>query len=224
MSTPELFAGIDVGASVVHGALVRRVGPRCEFVSALSGPPAAVADFCRPAARVAVDAPGGLSAGAHADDLSVAPKFRTGRCSEVPVPGWPAVPWVTPGAAGAGVAGVAGVAAGAAGAAVGLPGWMASGFEVWNLLSAQGTEAVETFPAGVFHRLNGGRWPPPKSSAAGRGRRFELLGLVVDLPPSAEDWGHDQLDAVAAGVVAGLGRPAPHRCPRPDGSVMWVLE
>jgi predicted nuclease with RNAse H fold len=207
MSTPELFAGVDVGASVVHGALVRRAGRRCEFVGARSGPPSAVAEWCGAAVRVAVDAPGGLSAGAHLDDFSVAPKFRTGRCSEVPIPGWPPVPWVTPGS----------------GSAAAVPGWMASGFELWDGLCGYGTNAVETFPAGAFYRLNGRRWPPPKSSSAGRGCRLALLSGRVDLPPAAAGWGHDQIDAVGAAVVAALGHPAPHHCPRPDGSVMWVL-
>src|SRR5579885_3202625 len=93
MSTGELYAGIDVGAGRVHAALLRDGS----VVGSFAGPVGVgLVDFCRGAARVGVDAPGGLSVGAHRDDPAVAPKFRVGRCSEIPVPGVPAVPWVTP--------------------------------------------------------------------------------------------------------------------------------
>lgn len=152
-----------------------------------------------------MDAPGGLSAGAHREDASVAPKFRSGRCSEIPIPGVPAVPWVTPGAL------------------TEAPGWMRTGFDVWAALLSIDPDVVETFPAAAFHRLNGGRWPPRKSTPAGLAARLTLLSTVVSLPASASGWTHDQVDAVACAAVAALGRPAEHRCDRPDGSVMWVL-
>lgn len=201
----RLYAGVDVGAGRVHAALVWLTRRGCTFESAYRGDPALLAEFCSGARRVGVDAPGGLSAGAHLGDLSVAPKFRAGRCSEVPVPGVPAVPWVTP----------ASLAE--------APGWMRTGFSVWESLSALGVEAVETFPAAFFHRLHGGRWPPPKTSAVGREIRLSLLASVVGLPPDASRWGHDDIDAVACAVVAARGVPATHKCDRPDGSVMWML-
>ena len=135
----------------------------------------------------------------------MAPKFRSGRCSEVPVPGVPPVPWVTPALRSE------------------APGWMLTGFDVWSALGESGCEVVEAFPAAVFHRINGGRWPARKSTPAGMAARLSLLSPIVSLPPSARAWTHDQVDAVACAVVAALGRPAPHRCDRPDGSVMWVL-
>ncbi len=205
-SEPALYAGVDVGAGRLNAALIRVEGGRCSFASALRGSLQEVVGFCRSAARVAVDAPGGLSAGAHLDDLSVAPKFRTGRCSEIPVPGVPAVPWVTPSSVSD------------------APGWMRSGFEVWDGLGSAGLEAVEAFPAAFFHRRNGRRWPPPKSTAAGLSVRLTLLDGLVDVPPSATaGWTHDDVDALACAVVAALGGPAPHACDRPDGSAMWLL-
>lgn len=164
-----------------------------------------VLGICRAAARVAVDAPGGPSRGVHLLDGAVAAKFRSGRCSEIPVPGVPAVPWVTP---------LTGDS---------CPGWMLTGFDVWDGLRAIGVEAVETFPAAVFHRLNGGRWPPPKTTPAGRARRLTLLQSRLVLPDSASGWGHDLFDATAAALVAACGRPQPHSCPDPDGSALWLV-
>lgn len=206
MSTSDgrLYAGVDVGARRVHAIVLRQDGV-LSFVARYAGEAEGVADFCSAAARVAIDAPGGPSAGAHRGDLSVAAKFRAGRCSEVPVPGVPAVPWVSPLSV------------------ADAPGWMRTGFSVWSSLVATGAEVVETFPAAFFHRLHGGRWPPPKTSAAGRAVRLSLLSAVVDLPSDAARWGHDDLDAVACSVVAALGRPATHVCDRPDGSVMWLM-
>jgi hypothetical protein len=162
--------------------------------------------FCDGAVKVAVDAPGGPSHGAHAGDLSIAPKFRVGRCSEVPVAGWPAVSWVTPEDPAL------------------APGWIRSGFELWSALESAGLQVIETFPAAVFHRLNGRRWPPSKSTPAGRHARRSLLAPLIDLPPDAEGWSHDDLDAAAAGLVAAVGSPALHACEHPDGSALWLLE
>ncbi len=208
MSTSEgspLYAGVDVGQRRVHAAVVRLDGRRCSVVSRYSGDPGGLPDFCSGARRVAVDAPGGLSTGAHLADVSVAPKFRRGRCSEIPVPGVPAVPWVTPPSWSE------------------APGWMRTGFGVWAALSSAGMEVVETFPAAFFHRLNGSRWPPPKTSADGRSARLSLLAGVVDLSGDLRPWGHNDIDAVACAVVAAVGAPAPHRCDRPDRSVLWLL-
>lgn len=218
MSTPEpvVFAGVDVGAGRADAALVScspascspascSGGVACVFGGLFAGSVDDLAGFCRDAARVMVDAPGGLSAGAHRADASVAPKFRSGRCSEIPVPGVPPVPWVTPSVLSE------------------SPGWMRTGFDIWDALAAHGLDVVETFPAAVFHRLNGRRWPPRKSTPAGVSARLSLLSRVISLPASASGWTHDQVDAVACAVVAALGQPAGHSCERPDGSVMWVL-
>lgn len=201
----RLFAGVDVGAGRADAALIAVNGAGRAFVSAFCGPVGELAGYCQDAVRVAVDAPGGLSAGAHLGDASVAPKFRSGRCSEIPVRGVPAVPWVTPPSLDQ------------------APGWMRTGFEVWATLSSAGLETVETFPAALFHRLNGRRWPPAKTTVAGRAARLELLSRAVSFPAGvASGWTHDRLDAVACALVAAVGRPAGHDCDRPDGSVMWL--
>ena len=165
----------------------------------------AVLGFCRTAARVAVDAPGGPSRGAHLLDGAVAAKFRPGRCSEIPRPGVPAVPWVTPLTEEA------------------SPGWMRRGFAVWDGLRSIGVDTVETFPAAVFHGMNGRRWPPAKTTPAGRERRLTLLRRRLVLPAVAAVWGHDLIDATAAALVAASGRPQPHCCPVPDGSSLWLV-
>ena len=166
--------------------------------------------FCRGAARVAVDGPAAPSAGAHLSDGTVAPKFRAGRCSEVPAPGVAAVSWVTP------------IDAGAA------AGWMRTSFAVWAALREAALEVVETYPAAAFHRLNGGRWPPSKSTAAGRAARLQILDRHLsgcDGPEGIADgapWGHDDIDAAVAALVAATGSPEPHSCPHPDGSALWL--
>jgi len=165
--------------------------------------PADCAAFCEGADRVAIDAPSGPSAGAHLADESVAPKFRSGRCSEIPVAGIPPVSWVTP---------MAGRP---------TPGWMGSGFELWAALREAGHEPVETFPAACYHLLNGRRWPPRKTLPAGLTRRVELLASAGLAVPAG--WGHDDLDAAVAAVVAARGRTLVHDCPAPDGSVLWLL-
>jgi predicted nuclease with RNAse H fold len=190
-------------ATTKNGACVARWVVVARFEGLASG----LAEFCRAAVSVAVDAPGGLSSGAHLGDLSLAPKFRTGRCSEVPMSGWPAVSWVTPQAL------------------EDAPGWMRTGFDIWRALEGTGVEVVETFPAACFHRLNGRRWPPRKSTPAGRAARLALLAERVELPPeAATDWSHDDIDAAACALVAAAGRPLAHDCAAPDGSVMWVVE
>ncbi len=203
---PSAATGVDVGAGRIHAVrLARGAEGRWAVTGCYSGPAGpALVDLCVGATRVAVDAPGGLSLGSHLDDTNVAPKFRTGRCSEIPVPGVPAVPWVTPSERSS------------------APGWMLAGFGVWDLLAEQGIEAVETFPAAGFHRLGGGRWPPPKGRPAGQSARLALLRSRMDLPVDAEGWGHDYLDAAMAALVAADGAPLAHSCARPDGSSMWL--
>lgn len=223
MSTSDRsrFAGVDIGQDRVDAALVEASGQRLRLLSFYTGGLEGLTGFCSVALRVGVDAPGGLSSGAHLGDTSVAPKFRSGRCSEIPVAGVPAVPWVTPSSFSQ------------------APGWMRTGFGAWAALQAEGLSVVEAFPAAVFHRMNGGRWPAPKTTVAGRAERLRLLSSIVALPGalagaatglapgsapgSAPGWTHDRIDALACAVVAACGRPAPHSCPTPDGSVMWVL-
>ena len=194
-----------MGASLVHGVRLEEEAGRLAVTGCYTGGVSpGLIRFCAGAVRVAVDAPGGLSRGAHTADDAVAAKFRTGRCSEIPVPGVPPVPWVTPRER------------------ADAPAWMLTGFEVWRLLGEVGAEVVETFPAAAFHRLNGGRWPSPKTTAAGRGDRVRLLAGRVELPGDARRWPHHLLDAAVAALAAATGEPLPHRCPDPDGSRMWL--
>jgi hypothetical protein len=206
-----------VGAGRLHAVRLRSSGwGRLVYVDRLrlGSDLAPLLAFCEGTARIAIDAPSGFSAGAHLYDQTVAPKFRGGRCSEIPVPGVPAVPWITP----------------CAGEPV--PAWMAFGFEVWRTLQPAfgpsgplgSSGLVETFPAACFHQLNGGRWPPRKTLFGGRAARVGLLasaGLSLPAPPGS--WSHDDLDAAAAALVAAVGRPLPHECPAPDGSSLWLL-
>lgn len=202
---PARAAGLDVAAGRVHGVRVAGSGSRPRVTGVYAGGPTAdLLRFCAGARRVAVDAPGEPSRGAHDHDDGVAPKFRTGRCSEIPVAGIPAVSWVTPVQGGP------------------TPDWMVTGFEVWRLLRAAGVEVVETYPAAAYHRLNGGRWPPRKSSRPGRAARLELLRSRMELPQGAGEWSHDTLDAAVAALVAAIGEPLPHTCPNPDGSSLWL--
>lgn len=203
--TADSWVGVDVGAAHVHGVRLSRRADRLVVADRYAGDGGdGLVRFCAGVARVAVDAPGGPSTGAHTGDASVAPKFRSGRCSEIPHPGVPPVSWVTP-------------ASGAPTAA-----WMVAGFVVWRFLRDAVAEVVETFPAAAFHRLNGGRWPPRKSTAEGRRARLDLLRHHLDLPGDAGGWGHDHIDAAAAALVAAVGSPVEHRCPHPDGSSLWL--
>jgi predicted nuclease with RNAse H fold len=204
LSTTRRAVGIDVGACAVHAVRVQGAQVIATDTFA-AGDVLAVAAFCGDTDGVAIDAPAGLSAGAHLADLTVAAKFRTGRCSEVAAR--PAVPWMAP---------MAGMP---------VPGWMAVGFDVWSALRAAGHDPMEVFPAGCFHRLNGGRWPARKTTPAGRQARVELLRPFLSLPAGADQWTHDSVDAAVAALVAYQGRDgavaSPHACSRPDGSQMW---
>ena len=204
------YAGVDVGENRANAVLLLSDdGPsrRLELVDRYEGNPAGVVEFCRPASRVAVDAPGGLSAGAHLKDMTVAPKFRSGRCSEIPVPGTPAVPWVTPMRLGD------------------CPGWMRTGFEIWFGLRASGAMVAETFPAAAFYLLNGNRWPPKKTTSTGRSARLRLLARLIEFSLSrTQGCSHDYIDAVACGAIVALGEPRHHTCSNPDGSVIWELK
>lgn len=202
--TPRHGVGIDVGARAVHSVRIAG-GLVVGVATSPAADLAAITAFCRGTDDVGVDAPAEASAGAHQYDDTVAPKFRTARCCEVA--GRPAVPWVTP---------MAGVP---------VPGWMAVGFDVWAGLRSDGHDPMEVFPAGCFYRMNGGRWPARKTTVSGRRRRLDLLAEYLALPPGADAWSHDVIDATVAALVAYQGRAAavaaPHDCPHPDGSQMW---
>ena len=155
--------------------------------------------------RVAIDAPAALSPGAHADDRTLAPKFRAARCGEVALGRdagvW--VPWVSP------PVGTADVA-----------GWIAVGLGLFADLGAAGFTCVETFPHAVFRLLAGGR-VPAKSSPEGLARRVALLRGAGVEEPTLPLWGHDGLDAAACALVAADPAARAVTCGH-DGSAIWL--
>jgi hypothetical protein len=156
--------------------------------------------------RVAVDAPSGFSVSAHADDVTLAPKFRAARCGEVALGRdagvW--VPWVSPPVGSADVA-----------------GWIVVGIALFDALAAAGCDAVETFPQAVFRSLAGGARVPAKSTAEGLARRVELLRAAGMEEPTLPLWGHDGLDAAACALVAADPSARGVTCGH-DGSAIWL--
>jgi hypothetical protein len=190
--------GIDLGAHVVWA--VAAEGGRIVDGRAFGVDELdALADWCDDA-TVAIDAPAGPSEGHHLDDETVSAKFRPARCAEVAL-----------GRAGYWVSWVTGAGPHAS--------WVEAGFAVYDALAH--LSPLEVFPHAVFAELLGRR-PPKKTELAGRRARLSVL----DLPPGAELWGHDGIDAAAACVVAvdhGLGRARAVGCTDHEGgSVMWL--
>ena len=154
-------------------------------------------------ARVAVDAPSGLSTLPHAADPALAAKFRGARCGEVALGRqrgvW--VPWVSP------------------------PGppvapWIEAGLAVFAALDAAGVEGVETFPQAIFRAWSGGRRIPPKSRPEGIAARAGLLASAGIRDASLAVWSHDGLDAAACALVA-RGPSVALTCGH-DPSSIWV--
>jgi predicted nuclease with RNAse H fold len=161
-----------------------------------------------PVRRIAIDAPSALSPGAHADDLTLPPKFRAARCGEIALGRedgvW--VPWVSPPASAA---------------TDGVAGWIRIGLSLFDALGAAGFECVETYPHGVFRALAGGVRIPGKSTPDGRRRRVELLRAAGVVEPTLPLWGHDGLDACASALVAASAGPRVLTCGH-DGSSIWL--
>lgn len=184
--------GIDVGATRLH---VATLDPLHTCTVSSVGD---VVRACEGATAIAIDAPSDPATGrVHAGQRS--PKFAVARCNEIAageeIGVW--VPWVTP-------------------ILEDAPGWMRTGFELWSALRAAGHEPIEVYPAGCFWLLNGGRWPPKKSTPEGRAARAALLGLPVGA------LSHDHIDAVMAAVVArGPNRCIRHTDPDCDESAIW---
>jgi predicted nuclease with RNAse H fold len=200
--------GIDLGAEYLHCARLDGAGCLVEARLFRADELAALVEWVGGGAvRVAIDAPGGLSAGHHLDDTTVSRKFRQARCSEIELGRqcgiW--VPWVTP-----------------IDESV-TPGWMRLGIELHRRLGDRGVEPMEVYPHGVFHRLSGGVKLVKKTSLEGLRARLALLraaGVAVPI----ELLTHDGVDAVAAAVVAwgpseGIGCPLGDDH---DGSRIWL--
>jgi predicted nuclease with RNAse H fold len=161
---------------------------------------------------VAIDAPAEQGEPRHRDDPSLSPKFQLARCGEIALGVrrgfW--VPWVTP----------------PRGRSV--PGWMATGFALWQQVHELGLRGIEVYPYAAFRVLASGGRLPKKSTVTGRQERARLLeqaGLDAVRLPS-----HDALDAAVAALVADEGRrgvadevrcdPASGR--EHDGSSIWL--
>jgi predicted nuclease with RNAse H fold len=200
-----MWAGVDVGARRFH---VVRVNSGSEVVSADAVPAddlGAVLELLGAVQGVAVDSPGAWSTAPHADDSSVARKFRLGRCSEIALGReygiW--VPWSTPPEPQPGT-------------------WMAAGIELFAALRALGKDPVEAYPYGGFRLLAGGRLPK-KTTAEGREVRASLLraaGVEVDGLQKS----HDFLDAALVALVArqrSLGTARVATCGH-DESGIWL--
>lgn len=201
---PLRFAGIDVGARHLHCVAIARAGAVSEVL--VAGSPAEAVAWAAGAAQVAVDAPDRLSTAPHAADATLSPKFREARCAEIALGReagiW--VPWTTP-------------------ARPPVPPWMESGFAVFAGLRAEGAEPLEVYPAGAFWLRSNRRWPPSKSSAAGRLARVALLRELGVTGP-IEGWSHHALDALMAAAVArerAADRAVAAGCGH-DGSAIWM--
>jgi len=204
--------GIDLGATAIYAVKLDGADGLPVVVDArvfLPDDLDILAQFCDGATAVAIDAPAALSANPHGDDENLPPKFRPARCCEVAslrAAGVPPVPWITP----------------LVGAEV--PGWMQTGFRVWEAL--RGHAPMEVYPYACFYRLNGGKRPVSKQKAEGRLHRIDLLRAHLELPVGANVWSHDGLDAAVAALVAHQGREGaaqvPHECVNFDGSELWV--
>jgi predicted nuclease with RNAse H fold len=192
-----LFVGIDVGARRLDAAAVNLDGVVIDVAAFDASDASAAAAWCRGADVVAIDAPQRLSDAPHANDVGLAPKFRTARCAEIDLGRrhrlW--VPWTTPTADAP------------------LPGWMASGMALFAALQG----AIEVFPYAAFHVLAGARLAP-KQTPAGRAARARLLGLPLDRHS------HHVLDALIAARTArdhALGQAVAVTCGH-DGSAIWL--
>jgi hypothetical protein len=208
------YVGVDVGARRLH-AVSLDAGLHVTGASIVDARELdALVDWAGGATVVAIDAPDRPSTGAHADDSSVARKFRSGRCAEVALGlqhgAW--VPWVTPERPGPGT-------------------WIAVGIALFSALAARsGAETVEVFPHAAFRSLADGATTLRKTTVEGARRRAALLRRAGVRAPDLELWAHDPLDALAGALVAAhRGREQAVRvaCARHaegggDGSAIWL--
>jgi len=177
-----IFVGIDVGARTLHCVALDASG-RIAAQDALSaGDLAALVSWCRGASVVAIDAPEAPSACPHADDHSLAPKFRHARCAEIEL-GRRHGSWVSC----------------VAPPEPPFPGWIATGFAVYRALRPLGAELLEVYPYAGFRHLAGGRRLARKQTAAGAHERTRLLGRAgAELATRS----HDLIDALLAASLA----------------------
>ncbi len=184
----DRFVGIDLGARALHVVVLTDDGSRLAVDDARVVTPDALAELeavTAGAAGVAIDAPAAPSRGCHADDVGLAPKFRTARCGEIALGQgariW--VPWPTPPSA------------------ADAPPWMRVGFATWEACRRTGPEPLEVYPAGAFRVLARGR-VPSKATPEGLAARWRLLSAEITPPPGFAMWSHDGIDAAVAALTA----------------------
>jgi predicted nuclease with RNAse H fold len=205
--------GIDVGASRVDAVRLDAEHRLVDVAVFAASEVAAVVAWAAGARVAAIDGPDGPSVGAHAEDATLAPKFRRARTGEVALGrhhglwvSWATPPELPPG------------------------GWMDVAAGLHRALEAEGIEALEVYPHGAFRELAAGGRLPSKRTAAGRAQRAALILAEIDRGDRLADGTHDALDAAAAALVAadrtaGVAVAAGPRAgdpPGDDGSRIWL--
>ncbi|WP_026912373.1 DUF429 domain-containing protein [Patulibacter minatonensis] len=211
--------GIDVGARSLHAVALtadRRIARAAVFDA---HDVAGVVSWAAGAQVAGIDGPDAASPGVHADDGTIARKFRAARTGEVALGRhhghW--VSWVTP-------------------ADVPDGSWMAVAVALHAAFREAGALAIEVYPHAAFAELAGGRRLRSKQRPDGLGERVALLRAEVGDVPHLGMWSHDGLDAAAAALVAAdrLDGVAVESGPRPgdpvgpdgmlvdDGSRIWL--
>ena len=205
--------GIDVGATLLYlvglDSANRVALSRVEAPSSFSR----VLGELQSGTWVAIDAPDEQQNPRHLSDETLAPKFRPARCAEVALGRrghW--VPWVTP---------VLGIEA---------PGWMLTGFRIWQMARVSGMRAIEVYPHAAFRVLSPSNALAKKQSPEGVRQRIELLKAAGLQWQAAMKWTHDFLDAAVAAVVARDARSGTAEqvlcehtdASQPDGSSIWL--
>jgi predicted nuclease with RNAse H fold len=202
-----LFVGIDVGAERLDCvALTGRLQVHETVVFSADEIPR-LAAWAGGASAVAIDAPARLSTAPHRADHSLSPKFALARCAEIALGRdyriW--VPWVTP-------------------MAEPVPGWMATGLAVHEVLRRPGLEPIEVFPYAAYRRLVPRARLPKKQTTEGVRVRVDALRRAGIDSESLLIWPHDALDALVAALIAhdhDDGKAIAATCGH-DGSVIWL--
>lgn len=180
-----MFAGIDVAARHLHCVGLDEAGRVVSARLIDANEIDELGDWASAAEVVCVDAPAQVSTAPHADDATLSPKFRDGRCAEIALGRefgcW--VPWAAP--TGAMTA-----------------GWMVTGLAVFATLGARGIPALEVYPHSGFRELAEHAKLPAKRTAAGIRARVALLGQAGVKAADLEMWSHDALDACVGAVIA----------------------
>jgi predicted nuclease with RNAse H fold len=200
------FVGIDVGANRLHVAALDRRGRVHDAAVFSRAQLPELAEWLPEAEVVAIDAPAALSAAPHAGDETLGTKFRRARCAEIALGRnfgyW--VPWVTP-------------------AGPPMPGWMETGFAVYEALGRSRRTLLEVYPYAGFRRL-ANRQLAKKTTVAGLVQRVELLWAAGVQGEGLQMWSHDSLDALLGAVVAkryAEGAAVEASCGH-DDSAIWL--